>query len=1588
MRADSLIINRRAGRPALLALLCLLMIQTSPVVSQEQTQVNGKGQAPAPRAVQQPPDAPVLSARQIMELKQVVYHDRRAVVLLERAKQHLVDGELNQAFDALQVLLGEPQELLSPVEDWNWGPSDSFYLENGRLRSVRREALFLFETMSREQLSIYEKKYAAIAVNALQAARQSGRSSAYLEVARRCFATAAGAQAMDEAATRLLDRGEATLAANLWLRLVRSNVHRHRMQPRHFEKAATALFLIGNDHEARQVIADAENIFRSLPFSAASIQNVVANHPNLVTTLAKSSGQEPFGNRSNNATGEGSVPYLSPVWTQPLYRDRPLEKLANWERDRTSNELDETGVAVFPIVARDQLIVRDLYGIRSCDPETGQLIWRYNSTLSVSGMISQLRQADPGSSATLIEMAWAENSAQGIVTTDGQRVFAIDWLDFEPQNIPGERASVKASNRLVCLPIPSKAERSTLESRFGVPIVQPSWSVGGASSQGALADQLFLGAPRPVDDSLFVISESRRDRELNLIKLEAATGRVIWIQKIGLVEQPSFTATQRARNLPMALPVVSDGIVVCQPDAEIVVAVDAAQGELKWIYAYGRDGIISGRSRMRFAVSGGGFRGFPSAPLIHRQSVLCLPQHSDDIHRLDLNSGQLVWKVKREEDAYLAAATDHVVACVGKHGVRGLSFKDGSVIWTARTGLPSGRGVRLENRYVVPLKAGGIATVDLETGRWTRSAVVPELARLRYERSRQAADGKLVAARSHHLSLFGLNDDRVSNEVRPGNLLFYDGLVFSVGPQHLTAFREAEQLLKQLQDGSDQSPPADQLLIAQLEVSTDREDAAAARMSRLIDELKSRTSPAEQDVETLDRARWLLRELIVRRLNEDWTTLSAGRRLELIEQLSELSEEPDERSYALIEQAVWQAENVSPVEAVRFARQAVNAGLDAFVPMKESSDCFMTAAAYARSLVRKGLRSSSLPERSRLQELIEKDLQVAVSLDTIDSLKRFLKLYAGAPEAGRIRNRLADRLIQSGRVQEAELLLLQNSSDSTFEVRAVAEALLISMWSELRLSFEAGDALFRFSREFDDADLTAVSDDRLLTVLAVLGVSDDAGANRPLSGGTGKLTGADFVRLFSGDRAAQRVFADKHPLSWPVLSVTVRQNSLGLSNPSAAGLWSGTSRRIIHGQRSEFDLVRDSDGLQSKWRILDRMAGTERGSIDMPGRLTIPGPHGYRSVGHLMPVGTAAGMQAVSLLEHQDELPFWKLHFPPLESDQNLIEPGPATASVCIFQTRKHLFGIDPATGRVLWRRSDLDLASGVHVDREAGLFGDEQVLVMFHADQTSFTVFSTQTGEVIREDRLDVDFRYPHRVVGRRLFHVTQDSNNAGKRIRIWDPLSDEMILDEVLVDRFYSAWSTDDELALMTTDTRLRVFSADRFDTIVDLQLDRQETNYMSSLRVFSDDENVYVNLQRSEVSGNPDKLYSLASDSIVPVEHVHRGLLLAVSRETGDLLWKTPVQQRSFIRTDRCSLPFLVGLSRVSPKRSSSTRSLDVRVINSRTGEDFVESAAMIQDKIVRYQVDRNAGELQLHGLNSRIDLQFRRLPERFPLQEQPL
>ena len=283
----------------------------------------------------------------------------------------------------------------------------------------------------------------------------------------------------------------------------------------------------------------------------------------------------------------------------------------------------------------------------------------------------------------------------------------------------------------------------------------------------------------------------------------------------------------------------------------------------------------------------------------------------------------------------------------------------------------------------------------------------------------------------------------------------------------------------------------------------------------------------------------------------------------------------------------------------------------------------------------------------------------------------------------------------------------------------------------------------------------------------------------------------------------------------------MRKFSFDDTRPELAGTW--TSGRVLPmGGRSGYDLLRQGDLNRTRWVLVDRYSGSERGSIAMPGRTTRPVVDQYKLIGHFMPIGSPARMIGVSLIEHGNRSPAWILKFPRIPND-NLVEAGPATPGVCVFQTQKHLIGIDPGTGHVLWRKSDLDLKSGLYVDKEAGLFGDEDILVMFHADQQTWTKLSTRTGQVLDQGRLNVEFRYPKSVYGRKLMHVMKSlPDESRKRLRIWDPLTDTSDFDEPVEGRYYMANSADSRLmALLTADRRLRIFLMPDVTVIADTLL-----------------------------------------------------------------------------------------------------------------------------------------------------------------------
>ncbi len=1539
--------------------------------------------------------APSIGAEPLTQLEQAVlkhslYRDADVVRRFQRGVAAQEQGELLRALSLYQsILAGTSDSIFWDVEPASGAGAtvDPLAASRRSFRSVRQEVRRRLEELIEADPALYERTQEREAEFLLNEARETGNQATLEEVVRRFFETRAGFRAVEQLATQCLDQNSPEQAARLLQRLVGSRVHRKRISRSVIVKAGCSLQLCGQHEAAQQLLQQAQQSGVAAAELAGAEEAIAAATAAFQPKTRSFESRTPYGDVTHNGSGDGTVPWLKPVWSQSYAEHDPFEALVAWERDRVSDELKEIGTVSASLIVSGQLIFRDFDGIRSVDPHSGKLLWRFDNSMSVPRIGRAIETAFYAREDDRVaELAWSGNAMLGQLTSDGERVFGVDLLsfsaaDFDSDVAPRSQRDVEAHNQLVALDVPAVAAGPTPASPRAPRI---AWRIGGSrgpSPADPLAGHLFLGPPLPVGGVVFAVTESQR--ELCLVKLEAATGRVMWIQRFGLVEQSVFDDEQTHRAMASYLPAFSDGLVICPTGSGLVVAVDALFGEIAWAAHCGEFATAGLRgSSTTISKRPYGSPGFPSPPTIHGDAVVYLPKVSNQVHCLSLSTGSRVWRAPRLDALYVGSVTDQGVLVIGENRMRLLSLVDGHEIWSTAMPVPSGRGTRSGDTFMLPMKSGSVAVVDLATG-----AILSQADQLENSLRRTADSGGLPDADEMDLAEFGLASLHVRSSLRPGNLLLHDGLVISTGPRYVTAFRQAESLMQELYTKVATTNDVEaQVLTAQLELSTGRIDAAEKRLTELL---------KQGDISQHEAARKLLYRLLISQLNDPPKALTDSQRAHLLNTMESLAKSPDEKWLAFVESTRLAVDLKNWNQAWPAVNRMATSDFSTFIQAGTGSQTVVRTDVWGQSLA---ARIKAIRPDFGQEAPVDLDAFREVRNGSTASLRTFLRLQQGPKLAGRVRNRLADRLIEEGSYQEAELLLIENRSRSMGESRAVAGLLLISLWDQLGLHGEAGIALAEFAQEYSDVSLPTIHEDRLTSltkrdgVRAALDLRDSA-----------LLDGRAMIDSFGKSSLTRGVFEDRQPLPWRVDRVAVRKFSLDSTRPELGSTW--TSGRVLNiGKRCGFDLLRRGNLNSTDWLLVDRFGGNERGSIEMPGRTSLPVPSQYRMIGHLMPVGSPAEMMGVSLLETNGHSPLWKHRFPRIPSDK-LIEAGPATPSVCVFQTRKHLIGIHPGTGRVLWRKSDLEPDCGLYVEKEAGLFGDDEILILFHADQKSWTKLSTRTGETLGTGELDIDFRSPLKYVfGRKLLHiqvVRGNGDDTRKRLRIWDPKTNEFDFDEPIDGRYFATRTPDDRLFAIlnfevhrdkddrsVTESHLRVFQMPDARLVSDVKLTPEQTEGISSLRIFADDDTLFINTQRTVNTMAQVKYHYLASDSTLPAIPVQQGTLIALDRATGRELWSRHCLSRTFLELEQTNLPFLISLSRVRPRNRTNIHGIELEAVDRRTGEILGSHLQLIPDRFVHTRMDREEGVLQLFGLTSRVDIDFSRKTQRILVEQEPL
>ena len=1460
---------------------------------------------------------------------QLVFRDRKQQVALRRVEDIIRSGNVQTGLLYLKQLIDQGQD--SFVRTSPQAPLSSFKQEIDRI----------FNELSVEQLKQYEQWVGPDARRLLEQARQAGTPALYVEVSKRYYYTSEGFQATNWLASRSLSQGHFLLAARTWEKLLKSPVHIGRVQPIDLFKAGLA-FQLGGD------IQKADSYFQKLGDRPVRIRGQLVKPASVRSELSLASSQNPqftdwlvpFGDPDSTPAAIASAPYSHAKWSRSNSRREkdPVSNLASEWAMRQKDRTQSIAVANLPLAISGQLIVRDYEGISSRDIATGAEKWFYRSPVS----LLQTLYHSPGNKPTTgnrrsarstsyfdIDTAFARNSTLGTLTCDGQKVFAVEGMDLtrmmprNPASLPqqklkkvGSETIFRGSNRLIALNLASDGN----DSEQGQ---VPEWTLGGIAlpeKQVELAGHFFLGPPLPVDGRLYVLTEF--DRQLNLIAIHPNDGRVLWHQGIGFVNK-SIDLDSRRYGLACT-PVYSDGVLVCPTQLGILVAVEATTGRLLWAYYYGDENLSKRPTRWPYNANKSiGHSGFAGTPRIQGNRVVYCPRQSSKIHCVNLSTGEADWTIDRGDTEYIAAVTEDQILVVGSRTCRAFDLQSGEQKWSTGISGPSGLGVHVGNTYLVPLEEGRVVALDVQTG---------------HE----------VGYSQTLIDDAGENPQGANSVVVPGNLIVHDELVVSVGIGGVSVFPQSVALLNRIQKTAKTIPLDEQSLlkIAELELTLGELGAAERHFAQLL--------AANLTASVRSRVSLLLQEVLYLQLQDKPEEEQA-----ILARLDRLAELPDDRARYLIRLAGFQLRENDFAGLLSSSDEFSKLKLVGLFPIQDAQDSSLLSVSresWIPSLIGRARLQFGGEELQKFKTQIENRQQQLLAEENADGFKQFLAIYSNWPQAIPIRLRLAEKMVEAGNFQKAELLLLQDRNSSNPQVAAVATVRLLQLWDRLELFNEAAGLLTELHTKYK---------------------------NVLLQDG---LTGSQFVAQFPKAGFTWKAYQNRFRPKWNVRQVSISEQLWKKNDPERVETFKTYSRRFETPRTSTFQLVGKGTGKNSNLTIVDKHAGRVVGKIQLNTNYSYPVSSMNAHIGHFFPLGGTGEMHGISLIESAEEKPFWSLRPSQKRRSTSLLKVGPAGPQFCSFQSKSELFVVDPATGKTLWKRSGLAPNSGLLTDHYSGLFGDEQVLVMFESNRRSYTAFRTLTGEIIRKGTLDIELRNPRRVIGRNLFYMV--TTIAGKRMRVWDSVYDRIIFDEPARSTYLATTVLDaeNELAVVLPGNRLRIFNAETGKILLNVLLSEKQLQNLSYIRVSRDAQRYFVNFQYQ-----PRFIWmarsSLYADTFLPRLDV-QGDLYVFNKNTGQQLWKRTLPQRSILRLPEYDLPFLITISRERGRQKNNTQSLLVEAIDIQTGETLGSAVNLFPDRLVQMSVDRDRGVVLLHGLKNEIRLDFGPQKQRFNFQDETL
>jgi outer membrane protein assembly factor BamB len=1322
--------------------------------------------------------------------------------------------------------------------------------------------------------------------------------------------------------------------------------------------------------------------------------------------------------------------------------------------------------AFFPIAAPGKLIVRTYEGIFAYalrdDPaqeqKAGELLWGQSDDYGLLAMARDpalLSQAvDPilwrqGYRQVGPRGVFYENSLIGSLSHDGKRAYFIDDLALPPHPSaaanaagfggaapPSVFASHEKFNKAIHANMLKAVNLETGKLEWILGLMPPDEQAANAAAKpeeprkepakpsdkpeikpedrtdlltekqaettpADLFDCFYLGAPLPLSGKLYVLSEKKSQLRLicldpsvlvpvNPAKPEIKAPKICWVQEL-----PSFVHgldKDCMRRFQAAHIAFGEGVLVCPTNAGAILGVDLLTRSLVWTHAY-RDSKTQAELSPAVGGFGGGrrFRGEvpridlnperwrPAPPAIAAGKVVFTAYDSNSVQCLSLRDGKPKWSYPRStDDLYFAGVYDNKVIIVGKNSVKALNLADSQmelkVLWEVKgIGMPAGQGVASENVYYLPLKADadkkepGIARIDLANGRLVNPVIKCR-----------------------------------KKEFVPGNLLFFEGDLYSQGAEAIAAFPQLETKIAEMNKLLQANPKDPQGLLERGTLMLDKGqlDPAIADL-RLVLEQQPQAILRDRAREKLYES---LTELLRERFGDGEKFLGEYEKLCRVdvpedagaEQRRRLQEDQINRQSKRLELIGKGREGQGRlVEAFQaYEDFGLLTGNRELVQSIEEPSTLSRPDVWARGRITALVNKADPQKRKPLENLIRQKFERLKAGNDLEGLKGFVSVFGETAGVGReARLELAARLLAVGgeeELRDAELQLLQLRRASGEDRASVARALELLARVMIRKGLlEDAVACYRqLGEQFGDvtlsdgrtgADLLAdvLTDKRFLPYL-----------EQPRSPWSGRYKGQDLT----GQPMAMSQSFTFEPQG-DLLPFFHRYRLVVDQN--ASGGW-------------QFKVVdRTAPGKEPRWKMTGLQANSLSPYSGFPSGVNTP-RFAYAR-GHLLVLclnhtvyaldladnrklwerdllGKSAAAATGPAQQHVTGDPDGSLWLMSQDGTRKRIgQVGVVEASYVCLQTREGLEALDPIRGTTLWKKTD--------VPSQCHIFGDGEFvyLVDVGSDGNSFgKTYAVRASDGVSVPVPDFSALFaPSKRVGRPLDRhlVLFEDVNGGKALRLYDVQAGKDDWHQQFPAGSVLLRGEDPTLiGAIEPSGRVQVFDLKarklRFEARITEKEHLDLIPKLQDAHLYLDREKYYIALNRAQEPG----FNSTANVGNGLQAERLGGPLYAFDRDSNELAWWRDDMANQWLVLEQFSdLPLLLlaaQYNRLNPQGNLERNGVWVTAIDKRTGKLVYDNDKLSPNngQFITVSAEPQTGVIEL----GRYDLRVKFTPDTAPAQ----